>query len=116
MPPIMPAPERRPLLVVIPAYNEAETIEEVATRCLVHADVCVVNDCSTDDTAALAGAIDGVHVVSHTQNTHIAGALLDGMRYAREQGYAHCVTMAIVCRSTVFILRKSPMHCVLVRN
>jgi dolichol-phosphate mannosyltransferase len=85
--------ERRPLLVVVPAYNEAETIEEVARRCAVHADVCVIDDCSTDDTAALAEAIDGVHVVRHEQNTHIAGALLDGMRYARECGYPHCVTI-----------------------
>ena len=30
-------------LVVIPAYNEAETIEEVARRCLVHADVRLDN-------------------------------------------------------------------------
>jgi dolichol-phosphate mannosyltransferase len=85
--------ERRPLLVVVPAYNEAATIEEVARRCLAHADVCVIDDCSTDDTAALAGAIDGVHVIRHQQNTHIAGALLDGMRYARDCGYPHCVTI-----------------------
>ena len=38
--------DRRPLLVVVPAYNEAETIEEVITRSLPHADVCVVDDCS----------------------------------------------------------------------
>jgi dolichol-phosphate mannosyltransferase len=88
-----PHDPRRPLLVVIPAYNEAETIEEVTRRSLVHADVCVVDDCSTDDTAALAEAIDGVHVVRHTQNTHIAGALLNGMRYAREHAYDYCVTM-----------------------
>jgi dolichol-phosphate mannosyltransferase len=89
----MSASERRALLVVIPAYNEAETIEEVVRRSLVHADVCVIDDCSTDDTAALASAIDGVHVVRHQKNTHIAGALRDGMRYARECGYPHCVTI-----------------------
>ena len=83
----------RPLLVVIPAYNEADTIEEVVNRSRPHADVCVIDDCSTDDTAALAEAIEGTHVIRHQKNTHIAGALLDGMRYASECGYAHCVTM-----------------------
>jgi dolichol-phosphate mannosyltransferase len=85
--------ERRPLLVVVPAYNEAETIVEVVTRSLPHADVCIVDDCSTDDTVALVEAIPGTHVVRHAQNTHIAGALLDGFRYASACGYEHCITM-----------------------
>jgi len=85
--------ERRPLLVVIPAYNEAETIDEVVTRSLAHADVCVVDDCSTDDTAARVEAIGRAHLVRHRQNTHIAGALLDGFRFASERGYEYCITM-----------------------
>ena len=80
-------------LVVVPAYNEAATIVEVATRASRHADVCVVDDASTDGTAALVEALPRVHVVRHARNTHIAGALLDGFRYARERGYDHCVTM-----------------------
>ncbi len=80
-------------LVVVPAFNEAATIVEVATRASRHADVCVVDDASTDATAALAEALPRVHVVRHAHNTHIAGALLDGFRYAREHGYDHCVTM-----------------------
>ncbi len=85
--------DRRPLLVVVPAYNEAETIEEVITRSLPHADVCIVDDCSSDDTAVLAEAIPGTHVLRHEQNTHIAGALLDGFRYASACGYEHCISM-----------------------
>jgi dolichol-phosphate mannosyltransferase len=84
---------QRPLLVVVPAYNEAATIAEVVARSRVHADVCVVDDCSTDATAALASAIPDTHVIRHARNTHIAGALLDGFRYARAEGYAHCITL-----------------------
>lgn len=80
-------------LILIPAYNEADNIELVVRRALQHACVCVVDDGSTDDTAAIVGAIDGVHLIRHTQNTHIAGAVLDGMRYARDAGFTHCVTM-----------------------
>jgi dolichol-phosphate mannosyltransferase len=84
---------RRPFLVVVPAYNEAETIEAVVTRSLAHADVCVVDDCSSDDTAARVEAIPGARLLRHARNTHIAGALLDGFRFASEHGYEHCITM-----------------------
>lgn len=80
-------------LVVIPAFNEQETIEAVARGALSHADVCVVDDASTDRTPGILAAIDGVHVIRHERNTHIAGAVLDGMRYALERGYDYVITM-----------------------
>ena len=80
-------------LVVVPAFNEAATIAEVAARASRHADVCVVDDASTDGTAAIVASLPRVHVVRHARNTHIAGAILDGFRHAREHGYDHCVTM-----------------------
>jgi dolichol-phosphate mannosyltransferase len=80
-------------LVVVPAYNEAETIEEVARRASRHADVCVVDDASTDGTAERVAGLPHVHVIRHASNTHIAGAILDGFRHARAHGYSCCVTM-----------------------
>ena len=80
-------------LVVVPAYNEADTIREVAGRASRHADVCVVDDASTDGTAELAASLPRVQVVRHASNTHIAGAILDGFRHARARGYDHCITM-----------------------
>ena len=80
-------------LVVIPAYNEAETIEQLATLAGQYADVCVVDDGSTDATPEILARLDGVHVIRHTRNTHIAGAILDGMRHAETAGYAHVITM-----------------------
>jgi dolichol-phosphate mannosyltransferase len=80
-------------LVVIPAYNEAETIEEVVDGARRHADVCVVDDGSTDATPEILARLDGVHVIRHEKNTHIAGAILDGMRYADGAGYDHVITM-----------------------
>jgi dolichol-phosphate mannosyltransferase len=80
-------------LVVVPAYNEADTIEEVARRASRHADVCIVDDASTDATAELVADLPRVHVLRHATNTHIAGAILDGFRHARAQGYEHCITM-----------------------
>ena len=80
-------------LVVIAAYNEAATIEEVVRLARRSADVCVVDDASTDDTAKIVSGIEGVHCIRHERNTHIPGATLDGMRYARDQGYDFCITM-----------------------
>jgi dolichol-phosphate mannosyltransferase len=80
-------------LVVIPAFNEEETIEAVARGARRHADVCVVDDASTDRTPGILAAIDGIHVIRHARNTHIAGAVLDGMRHALAEGYDYVVTM-----------------------
>ncbi len=83
----------RRCIVVIPAYNEADTIEEVATRAARHADVCVVDDASSDETAEIAERLERVHCIRHPRNTHIAGAILDGFRYALERDYDACITM-----------------------
>lgn len=80
-------------LVVIPAFNEEATIGEVAARARQHADVCVVDDASTDRTPEILAGLAGVHVLRHDRNTHIAGAVLDGMRFALAHGYTHVVTM-----------------------
>lgn len=80
-------------VVVIPAYNEADTIAELVQRTSRYADICVVDDASTDGTGDIAEATGKAHVIRHASNTHIAGGLLDGMRYAIEAGYDHCVTM-----------------------
>ena len=80
-------------VVVVPAYNEAETIVEVVERASRHADVCVVDDASTDGTGDLAEATGKAFVIRHERNTHIAGGLLDGMRHAVARDYDYCITM-----------------------
>ena len=80
-------------LILIPAYNEADNIERVVRRAQCYAQVCVIDDGSTDATAEVVDAIDGAHLIRHQTNKHIARTLLDGMRYAQEAGYSHCVTM-----------------------
>lgn len=85
-------PVKRPL-VVIPAYNEADTIVELVERASRHADVCVVDDASRDGTGDLVRATGKAHCIRHERNTHIAGGILDGFRYALAQGYDHCITM-----------------------
>ena len=80
-------------LVVIPAYNEADTIEEVVTGALAYAPVLVVNDGSRDRTGEIAAAIPGCEVIHHAKNTHIPGAIIDGFRHALAGHYDYAVTM-----------------------
>lgn len=80
-------------LVIIPAYNEEETIEEVILRTKKYADVCVINDNSQDATPEILARINGIHVIHHEENTHLPGGILDGMKYAHEKGYEYAITM-----------------------
>jgi glycosyltransferase involved in cell wall biosynthesis len=71
-------------LIVIPALNEAASIGEVvaaAQRALPHAIVVVVDDGSTDDTAALASAA-GAEVLRLPFNCGIGTAVQAGLRFA----------------------------------
>lgn len=90
-------------LVVIPAHNEEETIYEVVTRSLSHADVSVTDDGSRDKTAAILRSIlaeynQGKHtnklnVITHPVVTHIPRALQDGLIFSMTSNYDFIVTM-----------------------
>ncbi len=78
---------------LIPAYNEAASIREVAERCLRQVDtLIVVDDVSTDGTAdALAGL--PVTVLRHAHNQGKAAGLWDGFRQALESDVDAVITL-----------------------
>jgi glycosyltransferase involved in cell wall biosynthesis len=68
--------------IVVPAYNEAATIEEVLRRVSAgpfRTEVIVVDDGSTDGTADLVAAVDGVHLIRRPQNAGKGAAVRDGI-------------------------------------
>ena len=76
-------------LIVVPAYNESATIADVLAAIRAAAprwDIVVVDDGSTDSTAAIADAA-GVAVLRLPFNLGIGGAVQAGFTYARERGY-----------------------------
>jgi dolichol-phosphate mannosyltransferase len=81
------------VLIIIPAYNEEDTIEEVVRLAGKYGDVCVVNDASRDRTESIVKGITGVHCITHVKNTHIPRAVLDGMQYAVDREYPHAITL-----------------------
>jgi len=82
----------RDTLVFVPAWNEEESLpavlEELA-RELPDADVLVVDDGSTDQTAEVARA-RGAEVISFGVNRGLPAGIAAGYRYAVDQGYAFC--------------------------
>jgi glycosyltransferase involved in cell wall biosynthesis len=85
---------RRPVLAVIPAYNEAATVADVVRGVIEHAgcDVLVVSDAGSDDTPAQARAA-GATVIELPLNLGAWGATQTGMRYAQRHGYGAVVTL-----------------------
>jgi glycosyltransferase involved in cell wall biosynthesis len=75
------------VLVIVPALNEERTVGDVvaSTRALGY-DVCVVDDGSTDATAARARAA-GATVLGVPLNLGVGGALRCGFRWALAAGY-----------------------------
>ena len=82
------------LSVVIPAYNEESGIKDIAQRVLAvkpdlekvgvgELELIIVDDCSKDRTAEIAGNILGVTLIQHAQNKGYGGALKTGFYQAK---------------------------------
>jgi glycosyltransferase involved in cell wall biosynthesis len=84
-------PERN-TIVFIPAWNEEgnlpAVLDELAAE-LPDADVLVIDDGSTDGTAAVARE-HGADVVSFGENRGLRAGIAAGYREAQERGYAWC--------------------------
>ena len=86
------------LVVQIPALNEEKTVGDVIRRVprriegVDEVRVVVVDDGSTDRTAALAQAA-GAHVIRHSRRRGVGAAFRSGLAYATEAGADVVVTI-----------------------
>ncbi|GBF51825.1 dolichyl-phosphate beta-D-mannosyltransferase [Leptospira ryugenii] len=85
-------------LVLIPAYNEESTIEQVVRGAIQYADVSVTDDASKDATPEILKNLQSefpnrLFVIRHEKNTHIPGGIQDGMKLAVEKNYDWVITM-----------------------
>ena len=73
------------LSICVPAYNEAGRIERTLRDLREHfpaAEVLVIDDCSTDETGAIASGVEGVRVLTHRRNSGYGASLKTAMRNA----------------------------------
>jgi dolichol-phosphate mannosyltransferase len=87
-------------LVVVPTYNEADNLEELAARlrrAVPDAELLVVDDGSPDGTADLARTLGrrmgGVHVLARSGKQGLGAAYRAGFAWALERGHRRVVQM-----------------------
>lgn len=76
-------------LIIIPAYNESENIENTVKDIQEKApdfDYVIINDCSADNTREICEA-NGFNIVNLPVNLGIGGAVQTGYKYACKYGY-----------------------------
>lgn len=81
------------VLVIMPAWNEEEAVANTVSEVLAtdpNYDVLVVNDGSTDSTAAVSAAA-GATVLNLPFNLGVGGAMRAGFKYARRFGYSRVI-------------------------
>lgn len=77
------------VLVIIPAYNEGESIATVVEKLekdCPRADYVVINDCSKDNTLQVLEE-NGFSYINLSQNLGIGGGVQAGYKYAYQKGY-----------------------------
>jgi dolichol-phosphate mannosyltransferase len=85
--------DRSSILLAIPVFNEAATLDGVLRRVRAFArDVLVIDDGSTDETPAIL-ARHRVEVVRHTENRGYGRAMQEMLRRADQDGYDWVITM-----------------------
>ncbi len=78
------------VLVIVPAFNEEDALGDVLRALqsqLPDYDVVVINDGSTDGTAAVVRGVHGVELITLPYNMGIGNAMQTGYRYACQEGY-----------------------------
>ncbi len=78
--------------LVIPALNEALTIEPVIKAAMKYGKVIVVDDGSSDGTGEVAEKA-GAIVITHDRNTGYDGAIASGFKAAAEHGFDYVITL-----------------------
>lgn len=83
------------LIIIIPAYNEAENIERVVNNLIDNYpqyDYVIINDGSSDDTRKIC-ARNHYNFLDLPVNVGLSGAIKSGIRYANFHGYDYALQL-----------------------
>ena len=97
---LVPSPQGDHTLIVIPTYNEMETLPDILTRVwahVPHAHILIVDDSSPDGTGEWVDSRredeERLHVLHRPAKSGLATAYVDGMGWGIEQGYPFILQM-----------------------
>jgi glycosyltransferase involved in cell wall biosynthesis len=79
-------------LIVVPVFDEAETVGDVVAAARAYGPVLVVDDGSRDESAEIARRA-GAEVIRHPRRRGKGAAILTGIAAARERGASSVVTL-----------------------
>lgn len=85
--------KKQSISIVIPIYNESETIKSVLVELKnfldkqsdIEYEIICVNDCSTDNSLEILNSIDFIRVISHKINRGYGAALKTGINNAKNE-------------------------------
>lgn len=84
----------RNLVVIVPTYNNCNTLENVVLRCKMYCkNIIVVNDGSSDNTQAILESISEIDYISFSKNMGKGAALKAGLRKAVEHNFEYAITI-----------------------
>ena len=85
----------RRLCVIIPTFNNVQTIGQVVKDVMSYCDqLIVVDDGCTDGTLDVLHSLsESIHLVSYQPNRGQGHALVAGFKKAKELGYTHAITI-----------------------
>jgi glycosyltransferase involved in cell wall biosynthesis len=82
------------ICVIVPTYNNAQTLPGVLESLLRYTtNVIVVNDGSTDSTATILAGFPQVRAIGYNQNQGKGFALKTGFSYAASLGFEYAITI-----------------------
>ena len=84
--------ERSDLAIIIPAFNEEDTISKIVKESLKFGDVIVINDGSTDKTKLIANN-SGAIVLDNAKVQGYDKTINRGFDYAFKKEYLYVVTL-----------------------
>jgi glycosyltransferase involved in cell wall biosynthesis len=80
-------------LFVVPAWNEERGLATLLPKTLAMGPILVVDDGSVDNTGTVATGFSNVQVLSKPVNEGYELALVDGLNWAKAQGFKYAITM-----------------------
>ena len=86
--------DRLQICVLIPTYNNSKSLATVVREVQRYtANIIVINDGSTDETAAILPTLTGIDLISYPTNVGKGWALRKGFERAIEKGYEYAISI-----------------------